>query len=102
VPIKALAKPIWVFCARPPGLVPTCCRLRGRSGGLRAAARRVGWTQKRKTKDGVGRFRACYRDIRGRVQSARTFAKEREADKAVDVTRSVTYFHNANITQPRW
>jgi hypothetical protein len=62
----------------------------------------VGWTQKRKTKDGVGRFRACYRDIRGQVQSARTFAKEREADKAVDVTRSVAYFHNANITQPRW
>jgi hypothetical protein len=54
------------------------------------------------TKDGVGRFRACYRDIRGQVQSARTFAKEREADKAVDVTRSVAYFHNANITQPRW
>jgi len=60
----------------------------------------VGWTQKRKTRDGVGRFRACYRHIRGQVQSARTFAKEREADKAVDVTRSVAYFHNANITQP--
>ena len=28
--------------------------------------------------------------------------KEREADKAVDVTRSVAYFHNATITQPRW
>jgi hypothetical protein len=75
-------------------------RLRGRSGGLRTAARRVGWTQNRKTKDGVGRFRARYRQIRGQVQSARTFAKEREADKAVDVTRSVAYFHNANITQP--
>jgi integrase len=42
----------------------------------------VGWTQKRKTKDGVERFRACYRDIRGQIQSAGTFAKEREADKA--------------------
>ncbi len=98
MPIKALAKPIWVICARPPRLVPPGCRLRGRPGGLRTAARRVGWTQKRKTKDGVGRFRACYRDIRGQVQSARTFAKEREADKAVDVTRSVAYFHNANIS----
>jgi hypothetical protein len=62
----------------------------------------VGWTQKRKTKDGVGRFCACYRDIRGQVQRASTFTKEREAGKAVDVTRSVAYFHNANITQPRW
>ena len=102
VPIKAPAKPIWVICARPPRLVPAGCRLRGRPGGLRTAARRVGWTQKRKTKDGVGRFCACYRDIRGQVQRASTFAKEREADKAVDVTRSVAYFHNANITQPRW
>jgi hypothetical protein len=102
VPIKALAKPIWVIRARPPRLVSPGCRLRGLPGGLRTAARRVGWTQKRKTKDGVGRFRACYRDIRGQVQSARTFAKEREADMAVDVTRRVAYFHNANITQPRW
>ena len=42
----------------------------------------MGWTQKRKTKSGVERFRACYRDIRGQIQSAGTFAKERDADKA--------------------
>ena len=42
----------------------------------------MGWTQKRKTKDGVGRFCACYRDICGQVQRASTFAEEREADKA--------------------
>lgn len=42
----------------------------------------MGWTQKRKTKSGAERFRACYRDIRGQIQSAGTFAKERDADKA--------------------
>jgi len=42
----------------------------------------MGWTQKRKTKGGAERFRACYRDIRGPIQSAGTFAKERDADKA--------------------
>jgi integrase len=42
----------------------------------------MGWSQKRKTKDGVERFRACYRDIRGQIQTAGTFAKERDADKA--------------------
>jgi integrase len=42
----------------------------------------MGWTQKRKTKSGAERFRACYRDIRGQIQSAGTFAREREADRA--------------------
>jgi integrase len=42
----------------------------------------MGWTQKRETKSGAVRFRACYRDIRGQIQSAGTFAKERDADKA--------------------
>jgi len=42
----------------------------------------MGWTQKRKTKGGAERFRACYRDIRGQIKSAGTFAKERDADKA--------------------
>ena len=42
----------------------------------------MGWTQKRKTKGGAERFRACYRDIRGQIQTAGTFAKERDADKA--------------------
>jgi len=42
----------------------------------------MGWSQKRKTKDSVERYRACYRDIRGQIQSAGTFSKERDADKA--------------------
>jgi integrase len=42
----------------------------------------MGWTQKRKAKSGTERFRACYRDIRGQIQSAGTFAKERDAEKA--------------------
>jgi hypothetical protein len=42
----------------------------------------MGWTQKRTTKSGAERFRACYRDIRGQIQSAGTFAKERDADRA--------------------
>jgi integrase len=42
----------------------------------------MGWSQKRNTKDGDERFRACYRDVRGQIQSAGTFAKERDADKA--------------------
>jgi integrase len=42
----------------------------------------MGWSQKRETKDGVDRYRACYRDLRGQIQSAGTFGKERDADKA--------------------
>jgi integrase len=42
----------------------------------------MGWTQKRKTKDGETRYRACYRDIRGRIQAAGTFSNKRDADKA--------------------
>jgi integrase len=42
----------------------------------------MGWIQKRKTNSGTERFRACYRDIRGQIQSAGTFAKERDAEKA--------------------
>jgi len=42
----------------------------------------MGWTQKRMTKEGAERFRACYRDIRGQIQTAGTYAKEREAEKA--------------------
>jgi len=42
----------------------------------------MGWSQKRKAGDGSYRYRACYRDVRGQIQSAGTFASEREADKA--------------------
>jgi len=42
----------------------------------------MGWSQKRTTKDGAERYRACYRDHRGVIQTAGTFAKERDADKA--------------------
>ena len=42
----------------------------------------MGWTQKRKTRDGEIRYRACYRDVRGRIQAAGTFSSKRDADKA--------------------
>jgi hypothetical protein len=42
----------------------------------------MGWTQKRKTRDGGIRYRACYRDVRGRIQAAGTFSNRRDADKA--------------------
>jgi integrase len=42
----------------------------------------MGWTQERTTKDGGVRYRACYRDLRGQIQTAGTFAKSKDADKA--------------------
>jgi integrase len=42
----------------------------------------MGWTQKRKTRDGSIRYRACYRDVRGRIQAAGTFSSKRDADRA--------------------
>ena len=42
----------------------------------------MGWSQMRESKDGGTRYRACYRDIRGQIQSAGTFARERDANKA--------------------
>ena len=42
----------------------------------------MGWSQKRNTKDGGKRYRACYRDIRGQIQSAGTYSNKRDADKA--------------------
>ncbi len=42
----------------------------------------MGWSQKRKTKDGGTRYRSCYRDVRGRIQSAGTFSNKRDSDKA--------------------
>ena len=42
----------------------------------------MGWTQKRKSKDGDVRYRACYRDLRGQIQAAGTYSNRRDADKA--------------------
>jgi len=42
----------------------------------------MGWTQRRRTKNGGVRYRACYRDLRGQIQAAGTFSTEREADRA--------------------
>ena len=42
----------------------------------------MGWSQKRKTKEGETRYRSCYRDVRGRIQSAGTFSNKRDSDKA--------------------
>jgi len=42
----------------------------------------MGWVERRTAQDGAVRYRAKYRDIRGRKQSAGTFADERSAKKA--------------------
>jgi integrase len=42
----------------------------------------VGWSQERTNKDGKIRYRASYRDLRGKTQSAGTFPTEKAADKA--------------------
>jgi integrase len=42
----------------------------------------VGFARKRVGRDGKVRYLACYRDLKGRVRSAGTFANERLADKA--------------------
>jgi len=42
----------------------------------------MGWTQKRTTRNGGIRYRACYRDLRGQIQTAGTFSSKRNADKA--------------------
>ncbi|MFP5219755.1 MAG: tyrosine-type recombinase/integrase, partial [Actinomycetes bacterium] len=42
----------------------------------------MGWTTKRAGLDGKPRYRACYRDARGRTRSAGTFSNKREADRA--------------------
>jgi hypothetical protein len=42
----------------------------------------MGWSQKRITTDGAKRYRACYRDVRGQIQTAGTFSNKRHADKA--------------------
>lgn len=42
----------------------------------------MGFARKRVGRDGKVRYLACYRDLKGRVRSAGTFASERLADKA--------------------
>ncbi|MBV9164386.1 MAG: tyrosine-type recombinase/integrase family protein, partial [Pseudonocardiales bacterium] len=42
----------------------------------------MGFARKRTGSDGKGRYLACYRDVKGRIRSAGTFASERLADKA--------------------
>ena len=42
----------------------------------------MGWSQRRKARGGSYRYRGCYRDVRGQIQSAGTFATQREADRA--------------------
>ncbi|HXL92922.1 MAG TPA: site-specific integrase [Streptosporangiaceae bacterium] len=42
----------------------------------------MGWSQKRATSKGKERWRSCYRDARGQIQTAGTYATEKQADKA--------------------
>lgn len=42
----------------------------------------MGFARKRTGRDGTARYLACYRDVKGRVRSAGTFASQRQADKA--------------------
>ncbi len=42
----------------------------------------MGWSQARTTKTGAQRFRAFYRDLRGQICGAGTYATEKAADKA--------------------
>jgi integrase len=60
---------------------------------------RVGWAQARLSKDGTPRFRACYRDARGKVCSAGTFATERAADKAWQAAE--THIAEGRVRDPR-
>src|SRR5262249_18039319 len=42
----------------------------------------MGFARKRVGRDGEVRYLACYRDLKGRIRSAGTFASQRQADKA--------------------
>lgn len=42
----------------------------------------MGWTTKRPGRDDKPRYRACYRDSRGRTRSAGTFSNKKDADRA--------------------
>jgi len=59
----------------------------------------MGWSQKRIAKDGGKRYRACYRDIRGQIQTAETFSSKRDADKAWQ--RAETKLAEGRLNDPR-
>jgi integrase len=59
----------------------------------------MGWLQKRATKGGEVRYRACYRDVRGQIQTAGTFAKERDANKAWQ--RAEAKIAEGRVSDPR-
>ncbi len=59
----------------------------------------MGWSQKRITQSGRARYRACYRDIRGQIQTAGTFSSERAADKAWQ--RAEVKLAEGRINDPR-
>jgi integrase len=59
----------------------------------------MGWTQRRRTKNGGVRYRACYRDLRGQIQAAGTFSTEREADRAWQ--RAETRLAEGRLGNPR-
>jgi integrase len=42
----------------------------------------MGWSQQRVTQAGKVRWRACYRDLRGKIQAAGTYSTQAQADKA--------------------
>jgi integrase len=51
----------------------------------------VGWTVTRPTRGGRERYRACYRDLRGVIQTAGTFDTERKADRAWQAAEAKVY-----------
>ncbi|HVB42586.1 MAG TPA: N-terminal phage integrase SAM-like domain-containing protein [Streptosporangiaceae bacterium] len=59
----------------------------------------MGWSQKRITKDGGKRYRACYRDARGQIRSAGTFSSKRDADRAWQ--RAETKLAEGRLNDPR-
>src|SRR5260370_10965802 len=59
----------------------------------------MGWTQRRSTKTGGVRYRACDRDLRGQIQAAGTFCTEREAVRAW--RRAETRLAEGRLGNPR-
>jgi len=59
----------------------------------------MGWTQRRRTKNGGVRYRACYRDLRSQIQAAGTFSTEREVDRAWQ--RAETRLAEGRLGNPR-
>src|SRR5215468_6673935 len=59
----------------------------------------MGWTHRRRTKNGGVRYRACYRDLRSQIQAAGTFSTEREVDRAWQ--RAETRLAEGRLGNPR-